>query len=154
MLDLWILVHQHPAWVWGAIGAILLSAELATGSGWLLWPAGSAGAVAVLTTLTRFNPTTQSLIFALLTLVSTYAGRRWIRSRTGLASDDLNDAATRVVGKVARASGAFHGGSGRVFIDGKEWSAELEGGGAAEKGQKLEVTALLGGSRLRVRALS
>lgn len=154
MIDLWLLVHQHPAWVWGAVGAVLLSAELATGSGWLLWSAAAAGAVAVLATVTHLNPTTQTLVFALITVVATYAGRRWIRGRSDPLADDLNDASARIVGKVAQASGAFHGGSGRVLIDGKEWSAELEGGGAAQKGEKLQVTALVGGSRLRVRPLS
>ena len=46
---------------------------------------------------------------------------------------------------------AFADGEGRVFVDGKEWSAELEGGGALPDGAKVEVAAILGGARLQVR---
>ena len=42
------LYLTHPFWVWLAVGAIFLAAEVPTASGYLLWPAASAGAVAVL----------------------------------------------------------------------------------------------------------
>ena len=35
----------HPFWSWLAVGAVFLIVEVMTGSGWLLWPAGSAAAV-------------------------------------------------------------------------------------------------------------
>ena len=37
------LYLSHPAWAWAASAAVLLAVELVTGSGWLLWPAASAG---------------------------------------------------------------------------------------------------------------
>ena len=47
---------------------------------------------------------------------------------------------------------AFRGNRGRVFIDGKEWAAELEGGGDLSAHAKVVVTEILGGARLRVKA--
>ena len=38
----------HPFWAWIAIGGVFLIGELMTGSGWLLWPAGSAAFVGLL----------------------------------------------------------------------------------------------------------
>jgi len=40
-----------------------------------------------------------------------------------------------------------------VFVDGKEWSAELDAADALAAGAKVEVIAVLGGARLRVRAI-
>jgi membrane protein implicated in regulation of membrane protease activity len=42
-----------PVLGWIAIGGVFLIGELMTGSGWLLWPAGSAGAVGVATLIFR-----------------------------------------------------------------------------------------------------
>jgi hypothetical protein len=39
-----------------------------------------------------------------------------------------------------------------VFVDGKEWSAELEGDAPLSSGGRIEVIALVGGARLKVRA--
>ena len=42
MHGLMVFYLGHPMWVWLAVGALLLAAEVATGSGYLLWPAASA----------------------------------------------------------------------------------------------------------------
>ncbi len=39
-----------------------------------------------------------------------------------------------------------------MFVDGKEWSAELDGGGELEAGARVTVNALIGGARLKVQA--
>jgi membrane protein implicated in regulation of membrane protease activity len=141
----------HPFWVWLAVGAVFLAVELATGSGWLLWPAGSAAIVAFVTLALRLGGAAELALFAVSTIVTTYLGRRFMPS-AHLGGPDINDPHARLIGRQAEAAAAFEGGLGRVFVDGKEWSAELEGGGVAPPGAKLEVTALLGGARLRVRA--
>ena len=45
----------HPFWAWMAIGGVFLIAELMTGSGWLLWPAGAAADVARVSRLSRLH---------------------------------------------------------------------------------------------------
>jgi membrane protein implicated in regulation of membrane protease activity len=143
---------NHAFLSWLALGAVFLGFELATGSGWLLWPAGSATAVALLTIITAFGLAGQAAMFAALTIVTTYLGRRFL-NRHVAHPDDLNDSGARLIGAEGRAATVFQGGIGRVFVDGKEWSAELdEPGSPPAVGARVRVVALLGGARLRVRA--
>ena len=48
MPDVSDLYLTHPFWVWIGFAAALLAVEVATGSGWLLWPAAAAAVVSVL----------------------------------------------------------------------------------------------------------
>ena len=93
----------------------------------------------------------QVALFAICTIVTTYLGRRYLR-RTGPVGPDVNDTATRLIGHRGEAAATFVNGGGRVFVDGKEWSAELEGPGPIPAGAKIEVVAVVGGARLKVRA--
>ena len=142
----------HPFWIWLAIGAVFLVIEIMTGSGWLLWPAGSAAVVALVSFFPGFTTKWQVLLFAVATIASTYLGRRFMPPKTPPASVDVNDQLVRLVGHHGEAKSAFKAGHGRVFIDGKEWAAELDGDGPLEHGAKVEVTAVVGGARLRVKA--
>ena len=143
------LVFSHPFWTWISVGAIFLIGELLTGSGWLLWPAGAAAAVALLTLIGVTGPW-QVVAFAVLAVVATYLGRRFMPP-PAKSEVDINDQAPRLVGQSGESVSAFAGGCGRVFVDGKEWAAELDGGGDLAARQKVEVIAILGGARLRVR---
>ena len=140
----------HGFWLWAAVGAAVLAIEIAFGSGWLLWPAACAAVVAVVSLFTR-NAVVEIGLFAVLTIVTTLAARRfWPRER-GPATD-INDNVARLIGHQGRVSAAFVHGAGRVLIDGKEWAAESEDGAPLELEAIVEVTGLSGGSRLRVRA--
>lgn len=143
------LYAQHAFWVWLALAAAVLAAEVATGSGWLLWPAASAAVVA-LVSLVSDSAALEIGAFAVLTIVSTLTARRFWPRRPEMA-DDINDNVARLVGHEGRAASAFAHGAGRVLIDGKEWAAELDGEGELAAGTEVEVTGLSGGSRLRVR---
>lgn len=143
------LYAQHAFWVWLALAAAILAAEVATGSGWLLWPAASAAVVA-LVSLVSDSAALEIGVFAVLTIVSTLTARRFWPRRPEMA-DDINDNVARLVGHQGRAASAFAHGAGRVLIDGKEWAAELDGEGELAAGAEVEVTGLSGGSRLRVR---
>jgi membrane protein implicated in regulation of membrane protease activity len=143
----------HPFWSWLAVGAVFLIVEVMTGSGWLLWPAGSAAFVGLITLATpALAGVWELVLFAASTVASTVAGRGWMRNAHHVGPD-INDPGARLIGHRGEASRAFEAGLGRVFVDGKEWSAELDGAGAVAAGAKVEVIAVLGGARLRVRAL-
>lgn len=139
----------HPSWGWLALGAILLAAELHTGSGWLLWPAACAAAVALLVAFVPMSGPVAVLIFAGLTIVSTIISRRMMKPVPDRS--DINDPLVRLVGHHGLAVSAFVNGAGRVFVDGKEWAAETESGLAPDSQQKVEVTGVKG-AILRVRA--
>ena len=144
------LYWTHSFWVWAAIAAALLATEVATGSGWLLWPSASAALVGVLTIFFDLPIPVAALTFAAITIVATLASRR-IVGRTNLPEGgDINDPSGRLLGQRGRAVADFVDGDGRVFVDGKEWAAEVEGGGALVAGEPVEVTGV-SGAQLKVR---
>lgn len=152
MAGIWILFVTHAFWAWVGLAALLLAIEVAMGSGYLLWPAAAAAVVAfaTLTGIGAHLPA-QLALFAALTIAATLLSRRFMRPENH-AGPDINDPLTRLVGHHGHAAGDFHGGQGRVFVDGKEWSAEAEE--ALADGDRVEVVSVKGGAALRVRASS
>ncbi len=144
------ILAAQPFWFWGGLAVALLAIEAATGTGWLLWPSASAGAVALLALVLDPGWTWQAVFFAVLTLVTTFGARRYFPRGGAAASGDINDTSTRLVGQAARTVDAFNKGEGRIALDGKEWAAHLEGGGALAAGAEVEVTGVRG-SILEVR---
>ncbi len=150
MPDVSDLYLTHPFWVWIGFAAALLAVEVATGSGWLLWPAAAAAVVSVLAGFAGVAPAIALLVFALLTILSTLLARRYLPRSVTHHSHDINDQVGRLVGHHGVAVGAFAGGAGRVFIDGKEWAAELDEGEGLAAGSRVEVVGVAG-AHLRVR---
>ena len=149
-----VFSFTHPLWLWLGAGAVLLMAELATGSSWLLWPAVCAGLVGVLAALgLPFPVQDQIALFAVLSVASTFASRGLIRRqrRAHPDADDVNE--LRLPGRPGEAVAPFVAGRGRVLVDGAEWRAELDGGGELAIGACVEVVERLDGARLKVRAV-
>ena len=146
------LYANQPFWVWLGVGALILTAEVATGSGWLLWPAVSAAIVAYLAMLgLDVGLPGEIAAFAVLTAVTTLAGRRFFKPGGG--KGDVNNNVERLIGRSGRTTSVFDGGYGRVQVDGCEWAAELEDGGELPDGALVEVARLADGARLVVRPL-
>jgi len=143
----WLLAT--PLALWLAIGGLLLAAEVSSGSGWLLWPAGSAAVIAVVAALMPLSLPVQIGAFAVLTIITTLAGRHFFPRA---APGDINDTWARLAGSEGVVTQPFHGGSGRVLVDGKEWAAVLDGAATLGAGAKVIVTQV-GGAQLRVRGL-
>ena len=142
----------HPVWSWLTIAAILLAAEVATGTGWLLWPSASAAVTAVIAYVTRqLGLPGEAVAFAALTIVSTLAAKTLLPKKTLQAGPDINDRAGELVGKIGKAVGAFAGGQGRVMVDGAEWAADVQGA-LPRAGDRVEVLGVFG-AKLSVRAL-
>jgi membrane protein implicated in regulation of membrane protease activity len=141
--------QSQPFWTWAALAAAILAVEIVTGSGWLLWASASAG-VTALAALAGLDFPAALLVWAALTVVSTLLARRYVPRSLASHAHDINDNVARLVGHEGAAVAAVRRGAGRVFIDGKEWAAELDGGGQLEAGAPVRVTAVQG-ARLRVR---
>jgi len=144
------LYAAQPFWVWAGLAAALLAAEVVTGSGWLLWASASAAATAAVVGVLAPSVPTALLVFALLTMVSTLLARRYLPRYATAPDGDINDNVARLVGHRGSAVKAFKGRTGRVFIDGKEWAAELDDGDVLEGGASVEVVGV-DGARLKVR---
>ena len=141
----------HPFWTWMGLAALLLAAEVATGSGYLLWPSASAAATGLLAGL-GFGLPIELLAFAILTIATTLFARRYLPHPFRPKGPDINDPLGRIVGHEGQTASAFSRGRGRVFVDGKEWAAELEDGEELPLGAEVKVTGIIGGARLKVKA--
>lgn len=144
------LYATHPFWIWLAIAAAFLVAEVSTGTGWLLWPAACAGLLALLTFVLPGGAAIHLAVWATLTIVTTVTARRFIPRNISGGGPDINDNIGRLVGHQGAVVEAFRNGEGRVFVDGKEWAAVAEDGAAPALDDKVRVVAAEG-SVLRVR---
>ena len=116
----------HPFWVWLAVAALFLAVEVATGTGWLLWPAASAFVIGVVAQALHPGATVEIGLFAALTIASTLLARRYLRPVLEPKGPDLNDPMQRLVGQRGQVLSTFEQGRGRVFVDGKDWAAETD----------------------------
>jgi len=146
-----VLYASHPFWIWIGLAAALLAAEVATGSGWLLWPAAAAAVVAALAGFVELPLVGAILLFASLTILSSLLARRYLPRSITPHGHDINDNIGRLVGHHGVAVAAFAGRAGRVFIDGKEWAAELDEGEGLAAGARVEVVGVTG-AHLKVRS--
>ena len=142
----------QPYWIWLAIGVILLAIESAFSTEWLLWPAVSAGVVAVVTVLgVPLGLLGEVALFAVLTVIATLASRKLVQRVNPSDSPDINARDSRLVGQRARVVESFIDGRGRVFVSGSEWPAEIEG--AAPLAGESVIVESISGPKLRVRGV-
>ena len=134
----------HPFWVWLAVAAIFLAIEVATGTGWLLWPAAAGLLVGLLTLALPLGAPLELGLFAVLTIAATYVARRFLKPVLDAKNPDLNDPSLRLVGRDGEALDGFPNGTGRVFVDGQEWAAIAPEGEPPAAGQKVLVVAVDG----------
>ncbi|WP_292080138.1 MULTISPECIES: NfeD family protein [Brevundimonas] len=150
MMSLADLYVAQPFWIWLAIGVLLLAVEAMFSTEWLLWPAVSAGVVAVMTAAgVRLGLPGEVAVFAILTVIATLLSRRLI-SKANPDGPDINDRDSRLLGQRARVVETFVSGRGRVFISGAEWPAEIVGEAPVE-GQDV-VVMRVNGSLLTVQS--
>lgn len=155
MYDVEVFYSLYPFWTWLGVGAALLALESATGSGYLLWPAAAAGIVALMALAVRLGLPLEALVFAVLTIGLTVLARLYWPPHPPVTHPELNDRAVRLIGRFGETVGAFAAGQGRVFVDGAEWTAELDAadtGAAPTPGARVKVIEVVDGGRLRVRA--
>lgn len=141
----------HPFWIWLAVAAVLLAVEVATTTGWLLWPAACAVIVAGLTFILKGAFAVELAVFAVLTIASTLLARRYLPRNASGDGPDINDNVGRLVGHYGMAASVFENGRGRVFIDGKEWAAVADEDEPPLLDQRVKVLSADGGI-LKVKA--
>jgi membrane protein implicated in regulation of membrane protease activity len=173
--DLYI---QNPFWIWLAVGAVFVALDIASGSGKLIWGGVAAAAIAFINLAdVRLGAPVEIGVFALVAvggmiLVSapwrskpaTSASRSEVLKpvkKTKAVRQDAEvvapvacaDRTGRLIGRIGRTTGEFANGVGRVWIDGSEWGAELDGEDILPPETPVRVMGVTGGVRLQVRGI-
>jgi inner membrane protein len=140
-------------WWWVALAILLGAIEMLTPTTVLVWSAAAALVTALVLWLAPLGLAAQVALFAVLSIVFTFAGRAMLPRR--LQPEDgstLNRRADQVLGREAVVVGFDHG-DGQVTVDGVPWPARLEPGSAVpQAGDRVLVTGA-DGIVVRVRPL-
>lgn len=138
------LAPQH----WLVLGLVLLIAEMASGTTYLLWPAVAAFLTALLALAGATNWIVEMAVFAILVIALTALGRPLVqRWRNEGAASGLNERSQTLVG-VRGVLQTFANGVGSVKVNDTVWRAVSDE--ALEAGQSVEV-ASVDGATLKVK---
>ncbi len=131
-------MHIEMWWVWMALAAVLLIAEIFTAGFFLLWFSIGAAGAGVLAMLDVGRPA-QLTVFILLSGILFVFGRRFAERVT--ANQPPGIGADRFIGKVGVAIEDIDNNSikGRVRIGSDEWRAVSESGGIIKEKTIIEV---------------
>lgn len=125
-------------WVWLALGLVLAVLEMAIPGVFLIWMAGAAILTGLLAWVVPIGVPVQIVIFAVLSILAVFTGRRYIAAHPVVAADPkMNRRGDRVVGESVVVTQAIEGGQGRVRLGDSEWLAR---GADAPVGTRLTVT--------------
>ena len=133
-------------WWWVALAFALGALELATGTYVLIWISLAALAMSgIMWTLPEMGGEAQVVLFAVLSVALTFAGRGLLQ-RFGDGADEhatLNQRGAHLVGRTATVL-SCDGGAGSVEIDGMRWRARWVSGEVGNADAKVRVTAANG----------
>lgn len=148
MTDMLTLLEDH--WGWLIFAALLGIAEVMIPGVFLIWVAIAAAITGLVALALPIGLPVQLLLFAALSLVAVYAGRRWYVDNPVPSSDPLlNDRSARLIGQNVTVVDPIVGGEGRVKVGDSVWSAT---GPDATAGARMRVTGV-DGTILRVESL-
>ena len=137
------LEPQH----WLILGLILLIAEMASGTTYLLWPAVAAFATGALAYFALVSWPVELALFAVLVIVLTLLGRPLVRRFRAEGAAHLNERGAQMVGGRAIVT-AFANGVGSVKINDSIWRAVSDE--ALAPGENVEIAAV-DGATLKVK---
>lgn len=133
-----LLAGVEPHWFWLGLGLLLAIGEMTIPGVFLIWMAGAALATGLVSWIVPLHVAWQVLLFAGLSLVFVFGGRRWLRQHPVEAADPMmNHRGARAVGQIVVVSQVIENGQGRVRLGDGEWLAR---GPDAEPGAKMRVT--------------
>lgn len=130
-------------WTWFLIAVVLLGLELLATGVVFVWLAIAAAVVGIIhLAAPDISWEMQFVLFAVLSLVSVFAGRRLVARHPVETEDEtLNRRGEQHIGRTFEVADAITGGSGRVKVGDGIWSAE---GPDAEAGSRVKVVAVEG----------
>jgi inner membrane protein len=111
-------------WAWFIAAVLLACGELAAPGIFLIWLAGAAAVNGVLTALIGWGWQAQLGSFAVLSVISIYVGREYLKRRPIQTEDNmLNRRGSRMVGEIVTVVEAISGGQGKVQVWDSPWIA-------------------------------
>jgi membrane protein implicated in regulation of membrane protease activity len=132
----------EPHWLWLIAAAMLGIAELIVPGVFLIWIAAAAAGTGLLTLLFGVGIAFQFALFALLSIASVYAGRRWYNMHPVETSDPLlNNRGARLIGRTVTVVTAIEHGEGRVKVGDSVWNCR---GPNCEAGTRVRITGAQG----------
>ncbi len=133
---------------WAVLGLLLLIAEMASGTTYLLWPAVAAFVTALFSWLTPTGWIAELSIFAVLVIALTAFGRPLVqRLRSDGAANGLNERSATLIG-TRGVLATFANGAGSVKVNDTIWRAVSDE--ALEAGQTVVIEAV-DGATLKVK---
>lgn len=118
------LAGLEPHYAWLALGLVLAVAEMAIPGVFLIWMAGAALITGVVTWLLPIGMPLQIVIFAVLSILAVFLGRRFLVRHPVVSADPLlNRRGARAIGETVVVTQAIVSGSGRVRLGDSEWLA-------------------------------
>lgn len=129
-------------WLWLILAVLFGIGEIVIPGIFLFWIAIAAALTAGVTIVTGIALPAQIIVFAVLCLIATYAGKRWYRDNPVESQDPLlNDRGARLVGEIVTVVEAIRGGQGRVKLGDGVWPCR---GPDAADGALMRVTGVTG----------
>jgi len=136
------MLDIEPHYAWLTIALVLAVAEMAIPGVFLIWMAGAALITGLLSWVLPLGVPIQIVIFAVLSILAVFMGRRYLVRHPVVSADPLmNRRGDRAVGEMVVVTQAIVGGSGRVRLGDSEWLAR---GADAAAGTRLTVTGIEG----------
>ena len=111
-------------WWWLIAAAALGILEIFIPGVFLVWMAIAAGLTGLVTAFLPMPLAYQLGLFAVLALIAVFAGRRYYENNPVASADpNLNERATRLIGRTVTVETAIHNGQGRVAVGDTLWLA-------------------------------
>jgi inner membrane protein len=118
------LLNLEPHYQWLIFAAVLAIGEIIVPGVLLIWISVAAAATGIVSLVFPIPAAIQLLLFAAISLLAVYAGRRWYLSRGPDSQDPmLNDRSARMVGQSVIVVDAVDAHKGRVRVGDSEWPA-------------------------------
>ena len=118
----WPSLTQLAPWHWWALGAALLIVEVLLPGVFFVWLGLAAVVMGLLALLLPLSVPVQLIVFAALSVVSIFLGRRLLaRLPRSAESDSLNLGASRLIGRTVVLTEPIVNGQGRARVGDGVW---------------------------------
>lgn len=119
----WLALLQDH-WAWLVFAALLGMAEVVIPGVFLIWIAIAAALTGLVALVVPIGLPLQLLLFAALSPIAVWGGRRWYVDHPVASADPLlNDRTARLIGQAVTVVEPISGGEGRVKVGDSVWSA-------------------------------